>query len=84
MICKIFERLRRGSRFLNKKGYSKDLQTEKLLLSNNEHKRQLMNLLKRKLYYNTNLKNSIFRHLEGGEATWLSSDISTIPYQCLN
>ena len=27
---------------------------KKLLLSNNEHKRQLMNLLKLKLYYNTN------------------------------
>ena len=31
-----------------------------------------------------NLKNNIFRHLEGGEATWLFSDISTIPVSELN
>ena len=47
-----------------------------------------MSLLKLKLYYNTNAlelnKKNIFRHLEGGEATWLSSDISTIPVSELN
>ena len=45
-------------------------------------KRQLMSLLKLKLYYNTNalaLENNSFRHLEGSEVTWLFSYISTIP-----
>ena len=31
-----------------------------------------------------NLENNIFRHLEGGEATYLFSDISTIPVSELN
>ena len=47
-----------------------------------------MSLLKLKLYYNTNAleleTNNIIRHLEGGEATWLFSDILTIPVPYLN
>ena len=42
---------------------SKDLQTKKMLLSNNEHKRQLMSLLKFKLYYNTNALELEKQHL---------------------
>ena len=45
--------------FYIKRDKVKTCRLKKFLLSNNEHKRQLMSLLKLKLYYNTNTNTNL-------------------------